>query len=266
MTAHSHSSSRCILPERVLPFLVNYRTGPWLAPFFASFFDYFAPCPFLVVDNDAEESAELSRLTSEMPHISTFKGQLHRHEADQNFIDSTTSHGAGMDCAAAWARTAGYSHILHLEPDCLVTSAAWWMEMATCMPRGVAMVGAHRKSYGPLHPTPSLWDLTAIEGSFRQQRRGDEVHHPRFSELFDLEGLLAKCRARGEPSHEEWFSRHWDTAQRCWFLLATQDRTMQVTSDGFRHFWRGSAKDPLHVEDTELLELLKRIGYSRSGS
>jgi len=141
--------------------------------------------------------------------------------------------------------------MLHIEPDCLVTGRAWRENLLRAIDRGAWMAGAHKKAWGPIHPTPSAWLVREVRTSFKEQPRNQGVAHPRCGELFDLSVLRAAAEPKGVW---DWARENWDTADKAWFEAAIHDRTALVEAPGFQHFWYGATANSLPLE-----QLLKKF-------
>ena len=218
--------------------LVAYKTVSWMPVALNSFHQHFPDETLIVVDNNRSESADAAR--------------EHQYLRERSFCtlimpeaSSDRSHGAGIDSAVLWCRSNQIRYLVHFEPDCLILGRKWYVELKQALKAGNSMAGSHRKSYGPIHPTPSIWDLSFTHSSFRQAVRGNDEAHPRFHELFDLELLLSYCRSTYEPRIVEWFEKFWDTGQRPWFNAAASNKAALIKpSDDFIHFWKGSESTP----------------------
>ena len=239
----------------VLPVVVSYRSNLWIRVALRSYRRHFPDGMILVVDNNPKPGApgwepeceeERAWLRS-LPDILLVENPRPRKK-----------HGAALDLAASWCRENGYEFLLAFEPDCLITGRRWFEELWAAVARGAWMAGAHKKAYGPIHPCPSLWRVARIQASFDNRVRGEDEQHPRFRELFDLDRLMRTVAAEGGPVR--WWARHWDTAQRAWFLAAVNDRAaLAPKTDDFRHFWCGSSSNRRHRalrEDPRLVALL----------
>ena len=117
------------------------------------------------------------------------------------------------------------------------------------------MAGSHRKEYGPIHPTPSIWNVHRVTASFEAQLRGFDEKHPRYSQVMNMDVLRAAVTDR------EWtyWRVTWDTAQKPWFDAAKEGKELLVDwRDDFRHFWSGSTHntDPNLCHDSRVLEYL----------
>jgi hypothetical protein len=161
-----------------------------------------------------------------------------------------------MDHAAQWCRTNGIRWMLHFEPDCLISGVEWMNRLLDATTKDIWMAGSHRKSYGPIHPTPSVWDVNQIQSSFQEQPRGSDMGHPRFHELVDMKDLMAQARVE---KLESYWASWWDTAQKPWFDAAIHDKALLVEdSPDFHHFWRGSSsnRDPRRIGDSRVNQYL----------
>jgi hypothetical protein len=140
-----------------------------------------------------------------------------------------------MDMALEWCREHDVTAMLHFEPDCYIAGRKWYRDLTDAIDRGAWMAACHRKSWGPLHPCPSIWDIKKVRASFGRCNGQVDAGHPRFVDVFDSERyrLETGVDARTEP----WT---WDTGLKAWFEAAIADRAVEVSGDGFHHYWRGS--------------------------
>jgi len=224
------------MEQAVLPVLVAFHTGRCIRAAVDSFHRHFPGDMVLVVDNNPGRGepgwtpdcdAERSWLRAQ-PDVLLLKND-----------GPGKGHGAGVDRAVAWCREGGVELMLHFEPDCLVTGRRWYDALRAAVDRGAWMAGSHRKRYGPIHPTPSLWRVDRIATSFEVQPRGADARHPLFHQLVDVDWLTDTVREEGGPW--AWWRDHWDTGQRAWFQAAVLGRAEAVPeTDDFHHFWYGS--------------------------
>lgn len=201
-----------------------------------SFRQHFPAWHVLVIDNNP------------VPGEATWKED---HDAERQWIRSQPgvivvsnpgpqrTHGAAVDVAVEWCRRSGVELLLHLEPDCLISGVRWYENLQRGIDSGAWMAGSHRKEYGPIHPTPSLWRVSQIRSSFDYADRIPDERHPRFGELFNREWLL-NAVAEANQDTEFWLTK-WDSGQRPWFDCAVEDKAILVAdTDDFEHFWFGS--------------------------
>ena len=144
------------------------------------------------------------------------------------------THGAGLDLALQWCRERGAEAMLHFEPDCYITGAEWYRELIAAVEHGAWMATTFRKSWGPLHPCPSIWNVREVRASFRRADGRPEAAHPRFAELVDVARFERDVRLTPEA---KW---RWDTGLKAWFEAALAGRAVQVSGKGITHYWRGS--------------------------
>lgn len=221
--------------QTICPVVVSYRSRLWIQVALRSFHEQFPHWRILVVDNNPQPGE---------PHFGWYTAAERDWLRNQPYVDvigqpdQPRTHGRALDCAVAWCRERRIPWLLHLEPDCLVSGADWFDRLCAGIDRGAGMAASHRKEYGPLHVTPSLWAVTDSQPPSMDysNRRPDQLH-PRFAELFNLPWLLGEA-----PPRWRWFwEQQWDTGQKAWFDLAVCDRAAHVepTRD-FEHYWEGS--------------------------
>jgi hypothetical protein len=233
----------------VFPVIVAFHTADWLPIAVESYLSQFPADRILVVDNNPQPGetgwSAACRRERHWLHSHPKLDVIHQH-ANCAGVPAPRTHGEGMDLALAWCRSRGADVMLHIEPDCLVTGRAWRENLVAAIEEGAWMAGAHRKPWGPIHPTPSAWLVREVRTSFAIQYRPRPVADPRFSELVNLEALQAAAKPEG--CWEEWARDHWDAADKAWFQAATHDRTALVEAPGFRHFWCGTSINRLPLE------------------
>jgi|GEM_PF-976467 len=233
---------------QVIPVMVAYHTVNWIRVAIGSYLQHFPQDRILVVDNNPKRGERGWR-----PRCQAERAWLRAHPA-VDLVDNLLpdemdrTHGAGMDVALHWCRSKGARVMLHLEPDCLVTGTQWREKLLAAIARGAWMAGTCRKSYGPIHPTPSAWQVSKVRASFKAQSRSSEVQDRRFASLVDLQVLKEEATRQGCWT---WFEKNWDTADKAWFLAALSGRTALVTGSGFKHYWNGSTRHLL--SERELL-------------
>ena len=214
--------------------LVAYKTESWTPLALESFRQYFPSDLLLVVDNNpsADVSCDVERTYLRNTKLATVI-----YPKNENDL----SHGAGIDSAIEWCRSNSIKYVVPLEPDCLIKGRKWFQNLADSFIPGTVMVGSHRKIYGPIHPTPSIWDVSLIDGSFRQQPRGSDQTHPRFQELVKFDQLMTYCRENYTQDVINWFETYWDTGHKLWFDAAVKNKARVAdAADDFIHYWNGS--------------------------
>lgn len=212
--------------------LASCRSPLWVKVAVGSFLAHFPDQEILVVDNnplpgdrrwEPENEAERAWLAAH-PNVRLLANP-----------GPDRTHGAGMDLALQWCRDHGVETMLHIETDCHVRGVEWYRALTAAIDRGAWMAASHRKSWGPLHPCPSIWRVGEVRTSFREQDASADRAHPRFTELVDVDTFWRNSGARGR--YADFF---WDTGLRAWFQAAVADRAEQVSGKGFAHYWRGS--------------------------
>ena len=218
--------------------LVAYRSPLWIKVAVGSFLAHFPDQHLLVVDNNPRHGEHGWR-----PACEEERAWLTAHPRVRLLPNEgpVRSHGRGMDLALAWCRDHGVETMLHIESDCHVRGVQWYRHLVAAVERGAAMAACHRKSWGPLHPCPSLWRVSEVRSSFDTDQRVDTTH-PRFAELIDVEAFRRNSVALG--ARETFF---WDTGMRAWFDAAVEDRAVQVPGPDFAHYWKGSINRQQHL-------------------
>jgi hypothetical protein len=252
-----------VIPANTAVVVIDYQSITWLPIALNSFFEHFsAPANLVIVDNNPDVNHELDAYADNYGAI-IIRDLREALPTDSFCIDGRRSHGAAMDYAAEWLRAHNYEYMLHIEPDCFISGVAWWHELNSAINNNCAMSAIYAKPYGPLHPTPSLWRLKDISGSFRAQYRGADQQHPRYNELYNsnfVQNLEPGIREiiGGVNWYDIWVNPTtciWDTAQKNWFDLAVigrcahtgskrlDDAVAVLNSDTqFFHAWAGAQK------------------------
>ena len=237
-----------------MPVIISHNSYPWIKVGLGSFRRFFSDSPILIIDNnlDPDMIGYDHRIEVERKWIANWRSQDH-----YNYFEKTglhrKSHGFAIDRAVQWCRTNGICWMLHFEPDCVIDGVEWANKLLDATRKNIWMAGSHRKSYGPIHPTPSIWDVNQIVSSFGEQPRGSDANHPRFHELMDMKDLMSQTMGA------EYWRLYWDTAQKPWFDAAIHDKTLLVEeAQDFKHFWRGSTHDtnPSKTGDPRVIQYL----------
>jgi hypothetical protein len=236
--------------------MVAYKTHAWMPIAARSFHQYFPEATLVIVDNNHAGDPKGDQETAFIQTLPFVTHIFPEPESDR-------SHGAGIDTAVRWCKEQDIRYLVHFEPDCLIRGRSWYESLAQALTPGIVMAGSHRKSYGPLHPTPSIWDLDFVEGSFRQQPRGSDSMHPDFLGVFDFASLMATCEQMYDASITAWFREYWDTGHKPWFQADIKKQCVFVPpSDDFIHFWKGSETEP----PTSLQDLYDKRASALSSS
>lgn len=230
-----------------MPVFVAWNTGQWMPVGLGSFREHFPSWQVLIIDNNP------------VPGEDQWNA---RHETERLWIHAqpgvitvqtpgpVRTHGTALDAAVEWCREQQVEFLLHLEPDCLVSGVRWYQNLCHGIDSGAWMAGSHRKAYGPIHPTPSLWRISKIQSSFDYADRLPDEGHPRFSELFQRDWLLQRIHEAQQDT--QFWRTTWDTGQKAWFDCAIADKAFQAESaDDFEHFWFGSDS---HLTEQQLTE------------
>ncbi len=220
-----------------------FHTPRWIKVCLRSYRDHFPDHPIAVVNNNPakheppdgtnDKSCDWSaacdvetRWLERFPRITLLRNPGPNRE-----------HGACLDLLLQFSRQAGYDYMLCLDPDCLVRGRAWLERLMQAAEAGDWMTGGSYCAAGPLHNVPAIFDTRVDWHSFRAATRGEDLRHPRYQEVVDLERL----RRFSETFCDGAAVLNWDTGQRNWFLAATADKARFVDcSDGLIHFWGGS--------------------------
>lgn len=243
----------------VMPVIISYKSPLWIKVGLRSFRRFFPGTPILIIDNNLDSGMQGydSRAETERKWIKDWCSQ-DRYNHFEKTVSPEKNHGLAMDRAAQWCRDHGVRWMMHFEPDCLIDGIEWANRLLGASAKKVWMAGSHRKSYGPIHPTPSIWDVNQIKSSFKEQLRGSDMSHPRFNELVDMKDLMSPENITS-PWFEHYWGNWWDTAQKPWFDAAVHDKALLVEeTPDFKHYWSGSRcnPDPVKFGDSRLAQYL----------
>jgi hypothetical protein len=239
-----------------MPVIISYRSCQWIKVGLRSFRHFFPDSPILIIDNNPDPGmvGYNSLVEVERTWLKEWRSQDRHHHFDKAELFEK-NHGLAMDRAVRWCRANAIRWMLHFEPDCVIDGVEWANRLLNATSKDIWMAGSYRKSYGPIHPTPSVWDVNQVKSSFREQLRGSDVKHPRFHDLMDMRDLMSQTTVRDRGYWTSW----WDTAQKPWFDAAIHDKALLVEeSPDFKHFWMGSTHntDPSKTGDSRVTQYL----------
>lgn len=161
-----------------------------------------------------------------------------------------TSHGAGIDTAVDYLRSHNIRYFVLIEPDCVITGTEWLDKMIQAVNNGAAMAGPNRLPFGPIHPCPSIWDITQIPGSFKVSDRDISIDFGIFNYKDMIKWLMNNNADNG--SIHLWCHK-WDCGLKNWYILAKKGLAIHThNSDGFKHFYEGRNRSPMDLIESEM--------------
>lgn len=182
--------------------------------------------PIIVIDN----SRPLSPIVEERAWLDA-KG-IHRIS-----VGPDLDHGQVIDLIRPMLIEAGYKSMVHVEPDCVVTSREWYDNLVGAIRKGAWNSSSISLEDGRFHPTPSAWSLKATAHlSWDLVPKGEEIYDRAYSWL--VHDDYCPC---------PWLRKTWDTAQYAWYCCAREEKALTVPCLGFTHLWGGSYKSSLFV-------------------
>src|SRR5262249_49259367 len=108
--------------------LVAYHSAQWIGIAVESYLEHFPGERLLVVDNNPrrEEIGWLPDCARERAWLTSHPAitLIDNPQPPDGLLQNRT-HGAALDVALQWLRHHGAGVMVHLEPDCLVTSRQW---------------------------------------------------------------------------------------------------------------------------------------------
>lgn len=167
-------------------------------------------------------------------------------------------HGSGVDIAVDYLKSNGYRYMVHVEPDCVITGPNWINSMISCIESGALMSGSSVLPFGPIHPCPSVWDLSSVDNTFDWTIRHQAIEDGIFSETklkkwLAINNMPNNCQM-GDKLVNFWI-KYWDCGIQNWYKLAKLGHTMVSDGDGIIHFFNGRRRSPyqLHPDDYVLV-------------
>ena len=239
----------------VMPVIVSHNSYPWIKVGLRSFRRFFPDSPILIIDNNLDFGLPGydSKVEVEREWLKDWCFQdSHPYLEKTELLGKT--HGAGLDRAVKWCKDHEVRWMLHFEPDCLIDGVEWANRLLEATRKDIWMAGSYQ-IFGPIHLTPSIWDVNHIESGFDVQPRGSDDDHPSFHKLVNMKWLMTQI---GDDERGFW-EVLWDTAQKPWFDAAIHGKALLVEgSSDFRHFWRGSTSntDPSKIDDSRVQQYL----------
>lgn len=229
-----------------------HRTWPWSKALYLSFRRYFPDAALVVVDQNPKPHFDRARPQDEV-ESRWFANQslsaLLVNRGGEVYDWHATSHGQGIDRAAAWGRENGYHVLIHLDGDSLIRGIDWYDAMRSKIEEGFYAVSGERRWHGYAGLSPSMWRIDKLQTSFLHVKRGKEMEHPRIEEVIAMSKYL---KTVGDANNG-WFRETWDTAQKIWFEAALCDKAHLF--DGFEdfiHFGAGGRRE-MKAEEKKLL-------------
>lgn len=230
--------------------IISFFTNGWTQNCINSLLKYVPDCVILAVDNNpsAKDSEErrcsFEKITSRLAHAYRCRSRSWNRfcEIERDWLSSHPRviltqtnrcllHGEAIEWAVRWCASHNVRKMVHIEPDCIITSRRWLDNLLAASNTGVWMAGGTRYPSGEFHPTPTIWIVKEAQRlTFTPCLKGEDENHPRFSTLFNM------SLARG------YHRVGWDTGLKAWFDCAKEDKAAYVPCPGLRHVWNGSIK------------------------
>lgn len=219
--------------------IVSFHSVNWIRNSLESFHKILPEINILVVDNNPKipECINEKKYLNSLPWITTIRtphpNTIHRRGSPH------FDHGKALDYGIAWCKNK-FDLALHIEPDCLTLGRAWFEKMVNKIKEGYWMVGSKKFSFGPIHPTPSLWRIDKIKHSFSQVPKKEDINHPLYPSLFNHKILKDINDPDYMEIREKWYEEHWDTGFKNWFECAINQKSSCVNIKDFIHFEDGT--------------------------
>ena len=159
------------------------------------------------------------------------------------------SHGDGIDLTIDWSRKNEFTHIVHIEHDCVVGGTKWFDMLYDKAKEGYAHVYSLRRPHGA-HPTPSIWQISEIRHSFATVTKGEDKNEDFYKSL-DIDVSNSIKRNNGYQD------KYWDTGMKNWYELEKLGKSIRIDEQkDFLHCWACSYnKEAIKLED--------RAGWSK---
>ncbi len=143
-------------------------------------------------------------------------------------------HGEAMNYAMAWTAKAGYTIMVHIEPDTIISGRIWYDNLVNAINDGNWMSGGIIARHGEIFSCPTAWNVSEFQKhkmSFLVcDKTPEDLNHPKFLSVFNMD------KAEG------WSRVGWDTSFKAWFTCAINDKAKVVALPDFQHLWSGSQK------------------------
>ena len=159
------------------------------------------------------------------------------------------SHGDGIDLAVDWCKKNEFTHIVHIEHDCVVSGTKWFEALCNKASEGFDHVYSFRQPHGA-HPTPSIWRVSEIRYSFAAAVKEDKNEDFYKSLDIDVSNSL-NC-------NDGYQDKYWDTGMKNWYESEKLGKSIKIDDQkDFIHCWVCSYRQ----ENTIRLE--DRMGWDK---
>lgn len=159
------------------------------------------------------------------------------------------SHGNGIDTAVEYLKKRGVDYFVHIEPDCVITGREWFDHLVIAAINGAAMAGPYKLPFGPIHPCPSIWRISMINGSFDVTDRSGE-QDPALFNHDEMVKWLSEHKVK-EHGVRVWMGS-WDCGIKNWYEAAKRNLAYHTQSTvGFKHFFFGRYRKPSDLDNHE---------------
>ncbi len=153
---------------------------------------------------------------------------------------NTGGHGGGIDAGVQLLRKEGYSHFLHVEPDCTTSGREWYEDLLRASANGAELAGPCVQPHGLIHPCVSLWRLDAARHSFTVQPKVQMPDPKHFDHRGQVEWLAANKRM---DALAIWLlTAFWDCGLLNAYEARRRGKAVQTTWEGIEHHWEGRSK------------------------
>lgn len=102
---------------------------------------------------------------------------------------------------------------------------------------GAVMAGLNKLPYGPIHPCPTIWDITRLYGSFAITQIDGHVDES----IYHLD-QYAQCLRENRVLSDDgriYLLKIWDCGIRNWYEAEKLGLAIQTSGDGITHYTDG---------------------------
>ena len=155
------------------------------------------------------------------------------------------AHGAAFDSAAEWCRENNIDVMVHIEPDVAIYGREWFDNLMNGIEEGFWVSGIFRRAYADvLHGCVSAWSLKHCEHSFKDCRKGKDVHQKFYQSTVNE---IQMANTYKKLTYMRWNLYNWDVGDKNWFEAAKLGKYTKVLGPDCSHKHIGSFRGPFEV-------------------
>lgn len=147
--------------------------------------------------------------------------------------EKRSTHGTALNLAMKHAWNQCYSHMVHVEPDCIFTGNKWFLALKKAIDNNW-MAGSCVFPTGHIHPTPTIWD---VRNTHRLNFEPCIFHKDLLEPDYELLYKKVKNYNDHQDANMVWF----DTGVKAWYECAKKGKAQKSQSFDFQHLWAKSS-------------------------